>query len=87
MSNDTYTNQVKKLQNIRKHLGNLANDIKLPQIIVVGDQSTGKSAILTALTGIVFPVKTGMCTKCPIVIHCNYHNTKTGYFEKKKMVN
>lgn len=84
MSSDTYTNQVKKLQNIRKHLGNLANDIKLPQIIVVGDQSTGKSAILTALTGIVFPINSGMCTKCPIVIHCNYHNSKNGFFEKKE---
>ena len=84
MSIDAYTNQVKKLQNIRKHLGNLANDIKLPQIIVVGDQSTGKSAILTALTGIVFPINSGMCTKCPIVIHCNYHNNKNGFFEKKE---
>ena len=37
--------------------------IDLPQIIVVGDQSSGKSSVLEAITEIPFPRKHGRCTR------------------------
>ena len=50
-------------------------ELDLPQICVVGDQSAGKSALLTCITGIDFPVEQGICTKAPIVVQCNYDET------------
>ncbi|OLL24579.1 Interferon-induced GTP-binding protein Mx2 [Neolecta irregularis DAH-3] len=37
--------------------------ISLPQIVVCGDQSSGKSSVLEALTQIPFPRSDGLCTK------------------------
>lgn len=34
----------------------------LPQLIVCGDQSSGKSSVLEGLTGLRFPTKDGLCT-------------------------
>lgn len=39
--------------------------ISLPQIIVCGDQSSGKSSVLEAISGIPFPVKSNLCTCFP----------------------
>ncbi|SPN96681.1 related to interferon-regulated resistance GTP-binding protein [Cephalotrichum gorgonifer] len=39
------------------------DDVKLPQIVVVGDQSAGKSSVLEALTGTQFPRDAGACTR------------------------
>jgi hypothetical protein len=39
------------------------DDVKLPQIVVVGDQSAGKSSVLEALTGTPFPREAGACTR------------------------
>jgi GTPase SAR1 family protein len=39
--------------------------VKLPKIIVVGDQSAGKSSMMSALTGTNIPRKNGTCTRCP----------------------
>lgn len=41
------------------------NYISLPQIIVCGDQSSGKSSVLEAISGVTFPVKGGACTRFP----------------------
>ena len=35
----------------------------LPQIMAVGDQSSGKSSVLEALTGLPFPRDSGLCTR------------------------
>ncbi|KAI1175242.1 P-loop containing nucleoside triphosphate hydrolase protein [Nemania sp. FL0916] len=40
--------------------------ISLPQIIVFGDQSSGKSSVLQAISGVPFPVKSNLCTRFPI---------------------
>ncbi|KAL8365605.1 hypothetical protein RB595_004429 [Gaeumannomyces hyphopodioides] len=37
--------------------------VDLPQIIVVGDQSAGKSSVLEAISRVRFPVKSGLCTR------------------------
>ncbi|KAK3290544.1 P-loop containing nucleoside triphosphate hydrolase protein [Chaetomium fimeti] len=41
------------------------NYISLPQIIVCGDQSSGKSSVLEAISGVSFPVKSNLCTRFP----------------------
>ncbi|KAF2395899.1 vacuolar sorting protein [Trichodelitschia bisporula] len=45
-----------------RHAG-LSSVISLPQVIVVGDQSAGKSSVLEALSGIPFPRSEGLCTR------------------------
>ncbi|EFX05112.1 dynamin family protein [Grosmannia clavigera kw1407] len=39
--------------------------VSLPQIIVCGDQSSGKSSVLEAISGVPFPVKGNLCTRFP----------------------
>jgi GTPase SAR1 family protein len=39
------------------------DSVKLPQIVVVGDQSAGKSSVLEAITGTPFPRDAGACTR------------------------
>lgn len=55
-----------------KHRLNLINKVRargvgehiaLPQLVVCGDQSAGKSSVLEGITGIPFPRKDGLCTK------------------------
>ncbi|KAF4453029.1 hypothetical protein F53441_4260 [Fusarium austroafricanum] len=42
-----------------------AGDLSIPQLIIVGGQSSGKSSLLQSLTGIPFPVDSGCCTRFP----------------------
>ena len=37
--------------------------VPLPQLIVCGDQSSGKSSVLEAVSGVRFPAKDGLCTR------------------------
>jgi GTPase SAR1 family protein len=37
--------------------------VSLPQLIVVGDQSSGKSSVLEGLTGLPFPRDSDLCTR------------------------
>jgi hypothetical protein len=42
---------------------NVGNYIDLPQIVVVGDQSSGKSSVLEGLTDLPFPRDSSVCTR------------------------
>ncbi|KAK2797328.1 hypothetical protein FQN50_009223 [Emmonsiellopsis sp. PD_5] len=42
---------------------NVGNHIDLPQLVVVGDQSSGKSSVLEGLTKLPFPRDSGLCTR------------------------
>lgn len=46
---------------IRRHGVN--RYVSLPQLIVCGDQSSGKSSVLEAISGVQFPVNDGLCTR------------------------
>ena len=39
--------------------------VQLPELVLVGDQSAGKSSLMSALTEVQLPRDQGMCTKCP----------------------
>uniref|UniRef100_A0AAR2KVN5 Dynamin-type G domain-containing protein n=1 Tax=Pygocentrus nattereri TaxID=42514 RepID=A0AAR2KVN5_PYGNA len=43
-------------------------DLNLPSIAVVGDQSSGKSSVLEALSGVALPRGSGIVTRCPLEI-------------------
>ncbi|KAK0710094.1 P-loop containing nucleoside triphosphate hydrolase protein [Lasiosphaeria miniovina] len=63
----------KKLKDINDALGELqARGIQhvasLPELVLVGDQSSGKSSLMSAIAGLSLPRSTGTCTRCPIHI-------------------
>ena len=41
----------------------VGDHIDLPQLVVSGDQSTGKSSVLEGITGVPFPRQDGLCTR------------------------
>ena len=69
---DEYRDLLSKLEHVRRIIS-IDTDIKLPQFVVIGDQSSGKSSVLSELSGLTFPTKTGICTKCPIIVHTKYN--------------
>ncbi|XP_072116124.1 interferon-induced GTP-binding protein Mx-like [Mobula birostris] len=58
----------------------LEKDLSLPAIAVIGDQSSGKSSVLEALSGIGLPRGSGIVTRCPLELklkHTEMQNTWT----------
>ncbi|KAI1791428.1 P-loop containing nucleoside triphosphate hydrolase protein [Ganoderma leucocontextum] len=41
-------------------------DLELPRIVVIGNQSAGKSSLVEAISGINVPRDAGTCTRCPM---------------------
>ncbi|KAL1843731.1 hypothetical protein VTJ49DRAFT_112 [Mycothermus thermophilus] len=52
---------LEKIDRLREK--NVGQHIPLPQLVVVGDQSSGKSSLLESLTGIPFPRDVELCTR------------------------
>jgi len=62
---------INKLQDVFNTVGSDA--IHLPQIVVVGTQSSGKSSVIESLVGRSFlPRGTGIVTRCPLILQLNY---------------
>ncbi|XP_057426292.1 dynamin-related protein 4C-like [Lotus japonicus] len=60
------------LENLRRL--NIAKEgIELPTIVVVGDQSSGKSSVLESLAGISLPRGQGICTRVPLIMRLQNH--------------
>ena len=60
------TKSVQRLEQIASlRARGIGDNIDLPQLVVCGDQSAGKSSVLEGLSGIPFPRDEGICTKFP----------------------
>ncbi|KAF7719668.1 Uncharacterized protein PECH_004168 [Penicillium ucsense] len=66
---------VGKIQELSR-IGIEDNQIALPKICVVGDQSTGKSSLIEGISEIQVPRSAGTCTRCPMEI--NLSESKPG---------
>ena len=68
---DVLSSQSKLLVNIINELDRLGiekSQIPLPKIVVVGDQSAGKSSIVEALSEIKVPRASGTCTRVSLLV-------------------
>ncbi|XP_032076267.1 interferon-induced GTP-binding protein Mx1 [Thamnophis elegans] len=59
-------------------------DLALPAIAVIGDQSSGKSSVLEALSGVALPRGSGIVTRCPLELKMKKNNKNEEW--KGKMV-
>ncbi|KAF8038490.1 hypothetical protein BT93_B1131 [Corymbia citriodora subsp. variegata] len=67
----SYNDRMRPLLNAIDRLRNLMvieEGIHLPAIVVVGDQSSGKSSVLKSLAGINLPWGRGICTRVPLIM-------------------
>lgn len=62
---------INKLQDVFNTVG--SESVQLPQIVVIGTQSSGKSSVIESLVGRSFlPRGTGIVTRCPLVLQLNH---------------
>ncbi|KAI9652011.1 MAG: hypothetical protein M1831_007252 [Alyxoria varia] len=69
---DILGQKVKELISVTNRLeqvGIEGSKISIPKIVVIGDQSAGKSSIIEAISEIQVPRSGGTCTRCPIQIN------------------
>ena len=64
------SNYLKTLDALSRMRDQCKGELALPQICVVGDQTSGKSSLLQCITDVHFPVKSGICTRAPTVVQC-----------------
>ena len=64
LTNQALLDKIDKLRELN------VRDLELPQLVVVGDQSSGKSSVLESLTGFAFPQGAGLCTRYATQISC-----------------
>ncbi|KAK8971283.1 Dynamin-related protein 4C [Platanthera guangdongensis] len=67
----SYNEQIRPLLDAVDRLRQLKvmqEGIELPTIVVVGDQSSGKSSVLESLAGISLPRGQGICTRVPLIM-------------------
>lgn len=70
------THRLNQIARIRAN--GVGDHISLPQLVVCGDQSAGKSSVLEGITGIPFPRQDGVCTKfaTEIILHHDMEQTR-----------
>ncbi|KAL7407885.1 hypothetical protein ABVT39_015150 [Epinephelus coioides] len=54
----------------------------LPTVAVIGDQSSGKSSVLEALSGVALPRGSGIVTRCPLELKMKRKNEGEGWSGK-----
>ena len=78
MRDASYMDTLDALARMRVALRDVCHgELSLPQLCVVGDQSSGKSSLLQCITGVDFPVKAGLCTRVPTLVECRRTETES----------
>lgn len=54
------------IDEVRTLLGSMCPDVHLPGIVVVGNQSSGKSSVLESISRVPLPRGDGTVTRCPV---------------------
>ncbi|XP_057954080.1 dynamin-related protein 4C-like [Malania oleifera] len=69
-----YNDNIRPLLNAIDKLRHLitSEGIQLPTIVVIGDQSSGKSSVLESLAGINLPRGQGICTRVPLIMRLQH---------------
>ncbi|XP_062094601.1 dynamin-related protein 4C-like [Humulus lupulus] len=74
----SYNDRIRPVLDAVDRLRNLAvmeEGIELPTIVVVGDQSSGKSSVLESLARISLPRGQGICTRVPLIMRLQNHSS------------
>ncbi|KAI1384096.1 dynamin family protein [Hypoxylon trugodes] len=72
LGNPVLLNKIDELRRL-----NISSMVPLPQLVVVGDQSAGKSSVLESLTGFPFPRAVNLCTRYATEIICRREETQS----------
>eukprot|EP00798_Chlamydomonas_sp_ICE-L_P009996 gene9996-7880_t len=74
-----YAQESADLIQLHKQLGELgvAHDIKLPSLVIAGNQSSGKSSVVEAIACIPLPRNSGTCTRCPTEVRMKHGTAHT----------
>nr|CAD2125855.1 unnamed protein product [Meloidogyne enterolobii] len=76
---------ISKLQDVFATIGCRGADVELPQIVVIGSQSSGKSSALEGIVGRDFlPRGVGIVTRRPLILHLSHSPLKSPLREQKK---
>ncbi|KAF8938479.1 P-loop containing nucleoside triphosphate hydrolase protein [Dissophora ornata] len=62
-----YQSVIDKINKIHSH--GLTHKLSTPQMAIIGDQSSGKSSVLEAITKLSFPRDKGMCTRFATLVN------------------
>jgi hypothetical protein len=70
---------INKLQDVMASIGDRGNVLELPQIVVVGSQSSGKSSVLESIVGKDFlPRGSGIVTRAPLILQLQSYRGSKG---------
>lgn len=68
-----------KIDQIRSLAPGGIKGVVFPNVVVVGDQSSGKSTLLEALSLVELPKGSGIVTRCPLVLRLRQSNKRCVY--------
>lgn len=68
-----------KIDQVRSMLSGGIEGVTFPTVVVVGDQSSGKSTLLEALSLVELPKRNGIVTRCPLVLRLRKSNKRKVY--------
>ncbi|KAL6481073.1 hypothetical protein MHYP_G00091530 [Metynnis hypsauchen] len=82
--NEQYEQKVRPCIDLIDSLRSLGveKDLALPAIAVIGDQSSGKSSVLEALSGVALPRGSGIVTRCPLELKMKRSKEEDGWYGK-----
>ncbi|KAF9482868.1 hypothetical protein BDN70DRAFT_379786 [Pholiota conissans] len=80
ISSSDYARKCRDLMALYKDLKELGAEsmFDLPRVVVIGGQSSGKSSLVEAVSGINVPRDSGTCTRCPMV--CTMSSNATSWY-------